>query len=177
MCKTTEIWKPIISYDGLYEASTYGRVKSFIGRYGIKERILKLTKDKNGYLHVLLFKNKSRKYFSVHRLILETFMGSCPLGMECRHLDGNPSNNRLDNLKWGTKIENRADRKLHGTEYNGNQKGINNPMSKINDWIVRIIRQLLKEGKLYQREIAKIFGLDQSSISYIKNRKIWKHIK
>jgi hypothetical protein len=50
----------------------------------------------------------------VHALILEAFVGPCPPGLECRHLDGNPANNRLDNLIWGTRIENQDDRRRHG---------------------------------------------------------------
>lgn len=53
----------------------------------------------------------------VHRLVLEAFVGPCPEGMECRHLDGNPGNNRLDNLAWGTRKENYEDSVEHGTAY------------------------------------------------------------
>lgn len=171
-----EVWKPIIGYEGLYEISNYGRIKSFIKHNGTNERILKLIKSKRGYFYIFLSKNGKREHFYVHILVLEAFIGLRPLNMECRHLDGNPSNNKSNNLLWGTHFENMQDRIRHGRYYTGNQKGINNPSSKINDWIIRIIRRLLEQGDLYQREIAKIFGVDQSLISYIKNKKIWKHI-
>jgi hypothetical protein len=54
-------------------------------------------------------------YRFVHRLVLEAFVGPCPEGMECRHLDGDPANNRLENLRWGTHRENAADQVRHGT--------------------------------------------------------------
>lgn len=64
-----------------------------------------------------------RKRLYIHRLVLISFVGPCPDGMECRHLDGNPSNNRLDNLQWGTKIENMVDRKRHGREAKRQRSG------------------------------------------------------
>lgn len=65
------------------------------------------------YLQVRLKWNGKSRLCRVHRLVLDAFMGPCPAGHECRHLDGNPVNNRLDNLCWGTPLENAADRKDH----------------------------------------------------------------
>ncbi len=64
----------------------------------------------DGYLTVKI-QGKPR---TVHRLVLEAFVGPCPPGMQCRHLDGNPANNRLENLAWGTHAENAADKIRHG---------------------------------------------------------------
>lgn len=62
------------------------------------------------YLYVNLRGNKKLR---VHRLVLAAFAGPCPDGMECRHLDGNPNNNNLANLEWGTPLQNALDRKEH----------------------------------------------------------------
>lgn len=101
-----EIWKDIPGYIGLYQASSLGLIRSLIRWNGTNGRILKQSIRKDSRLKVILCKNKIRKTCKVHRLILETFVGPCPPDMECRHLDGNPSNNKLENLKWGTAHEN-----------------------------------------------------------------------
>src|SRR5262245_38045005 len=58
-------------------------------------------------------------YFRTSRLVLLAFVGPCPEGMECRHLDGNPQNNHVDNLRWGTSAENTEDQRRHGTLIGG----------------------------------------------------------
>ena len=102
-----EIWKPIEGYEGLYDVSNYGRVRSYRkmikGRpiiYNISQQFMNLHKDKNGYLLVSLRKNGSQKSKRIHRLVLAAFIGNCPVNMECHHLDSNPSNNQINNLKW-----------------------------------------------------------------------------
>lgn len=175
-----EIWKDIPGYERIYQVSNLGNIKRLVGYKCLIERILKSAScNKYGHQFVCLYKNNIRKEYLVHRLILETFIGPCLLGMECRHLDGNPRNNRLANLCWGTKSENIQDRIIHGTESSGSRKGINrgisNGMSTLNNWIIRIVKQLLKQKFLQQKEIAKIFRISDSVVSNIKYGKIWKH--
>jgi hypothetical protein len=94
-----EIWKDISGYVGLYAVSNWGRIKSIY--YG-KEIILKPRINcRDGYCYINLWKNKKAKTHRIHRIVLKIFVGPCPSGMECRHLDGNRENNRLDNLRWG----------------------------------------------------------------------------
>jgi hypothetical protein len=71
---------------------------------------LKPHPQKRGHCAVDLGRRSTRY---VHHLVLEAFVGLCPEGQECRHLDGNPGNNRLGNLAWGTRLENMADRYRH----------------------------------------------------------------
>lgn len=83
-----------------------------------------------GYLLVNLYSEvQPPKSYRVHRLILETFVGPCPVGMEGRHLDGNKQNNHLTNLAWGTPKENGKDRILHGTSLRGERS----PHAKLTD--------------------------------------------
>lgn len=70
--------------------------------------------DKDGYCRVSLSKKGKKSSYRTHRLVLETFVGPCPKGHETRHKDGDPANNRLDNLCWGTPKENAKDRGDHG---------------------------------------------------------------
>lgn len=88
-----------------YQVSDDGQI---IGPSG---KVLKPMVSDSGHLYIFI--NKRRRY--VHRLILEAFIGKCPPGRECRHLDGNPKNNKIDNLTWGTRQENVNDRWIHGT--------------------------------------------------------------
>lgn len=135
-------------------------------------RMLRLTEG-NRYLRVKLCKNNMRKIYLVHRLILKTFISDCPKGMQGCHNDGNPSNNFIENLRWDTCKRNMADKRQHKTE----NKGSNNGMSKLNEKQVRIIKYLLKENILSIKEIAKIFDVHIATIYYIKDQKIWKHVK
>lgn len=98
----SEIWKPIPNYEGLYEASSLGRIRS-VYRYN---RILKPMISNSGYARVDLFKNKNRKQFSVHRLIAMTFISNPEGKKAVNHIDENKLNNCIDNLEWVTHKEN-----------------------------------------------------------------------
>lgn len=134
--------RPILNYPN-YSITQSGRVwvKVRYGRDGYKAggRWLKPFRSGNtGHLHVELCKNGIPKAVYVHQLVLEAFVGSCPEGMECRHLDGNPKNNELENLCWGTRKENQADRKRHGTSNCGERQG----RVKLTECKVELIRLL-----------------------------------
>ncbi len=88
------------------------------------------------------------------------------------HNDGNPANNRLSNLRWGTLSSNEIDKIKHGTSNHGERHG----RAKLNEQQVRIIRWLLKNTNMFQKEIGKVFKVTQSHIDSIKHYKQWKHI-
>ena len=104
-----EIWKDIKGYEGLYQVSNLGRVKSLshivqrkFSSYSVKEKILKPAKDKQGYHYLVLCVNCKTKTFQVHRLVAQAFIEN-PNSLPCiNHKDENPSNNRVDNLEWCT---------------------------------------------------------------------------
>ena len=95
-----EIWKPIPNYEELYMVSNLGRVKSVK-----RDKILKEQLNERGYLRVSLSKNNKQKIYSVHRLVMITFIGY-EEGKQVNHIDGDKTNNRLDNLEWTTQSEN-----------------------------------------------------------------------
>lgn len=116
-----EVWKPIPEYSQ-YEASTLGNVRSVdrmipagTGTRFMPGRTLRQNPNTRGYLQVRLHKGSEAKSFAVHRIILTTFVGPRPDGMETRHLNGDRRDNRLTNLAYGTPKENAADRVAHGT--------------------------------------------------------------
>lgn len=171
-----EIWKDIPGYKGLYQVSDLGRVKSFISWNGTSTRILKPGQDTHGYFGVNLYEQKKGKFTYIHKLVLETFIGPCPNKMECRHLNDNRKDNRLKNLRWGTRSENLLDRSRNGISNTGDHKGSKNQMAKLtNDDVVRI-RCLLAKGHLTQEEISKLFNVTRMAISLIKCGKRWKHV-
>lgn len=108
-----EQWKDIAEYEGLYQVSDQGRIKS-TRRRGATGGILKVYLDPDGRPLVRLYlRNKSRN-IRVCRIVLETFVGPCPAGLECCHWDDVPTNNKVSNLRWDTRKENRADAKRNG---------------------------------------------------------------
>ncbi len=105
-----EQWRPIPGWEGLYQVSDHGRVRSL--RTG---KILKAGMNRR-HRHVALCSGGG-KSFRVHRLVMEAFVGPLPEGMEVRHLDDDPDNNRLSNLVYGTRSENMLDRVRNGTHH------------------------------------------------------------
>lgn len=118
-----EIFKDIEGYEGLYQVSNLGRVKSLNYNHTNQERILKGVKNAYGYIQVGLHKEGKKKIFKVHRLVYQTFIGEIPKGMQVNHIDEDKTNNRLDNLNlmtpkensnWGTRNERMAEAKTNG---------------------------------------------------------------
>lgn len=112
-----EIWKPIKGYDGLYEVSNMGRVRSLdrkslvknsekkIAR-NIKGKVLKSVDNGHGYKLVNLAKNSKTKKFYIHRLVAETFLPNSETKLQVDHMDFNKANNKVSNLRWVSAIEN-----------------------------------------------------------------------
>ena len=92
-----EIWKDVVGYEGLYQVSNLGNVKSFCKS---KIHIKKCTLNDKGYLVITLSKNKKHKTFRVHKLVAETFLLNQNNYLEINHKDGNKLNNCVDNLEW-----------------------------------------------------------------------------
>jgi len=165
-----EVWKQIPGYEGLYEVSNLGRVRSLgrivdhgnSGKLTIKARLLKLNLDRYQYVFLSRFGRPVR--FRVHTLVLTTFSGPCPEGMVCRHLNGDPVDNRWpENLVWGTPAENIQDEIRHGQTMRRNFKLTDEQVAQI-----RLLR-----GTMSQQKIADRFGVHQNTISLIFLGKIY----
>lgn len=108
----TEQWRAIAGYEGLYEVSDQGNVRSL---HWNPPRILRAGTTAAGYKLVCLAKAGRSTSYNVHQLVLETFVGPRPEGSECCHGAGGPADNRLANLRWDTSSANNFDQVLHGT--------------------------------------------------------------
>ena len=101
-----ELWSDIDGYEGLYQVSNLGRVKSLNYNKTGKERMLKPGTDGFGYLFVILYKNRNQRLFKVHRLVANAFIPNPDVKPEVNHKDEDKTNNCLTNLEWMTSKEN-----------------------------------------------------------------------
>lgn len=171
-------WKPLPACDD-YMVCEDGRIASRLkrGRKGgspYREwHLIKPHADKLGYMHfnVALGRVTDRLTYQVHRAVLEAFVGICPPGMQCRHLDGDPGNNRLGNLLWGTPLENTEDKAAHGRIPAGEEHWA----TKLTEPDVREMRRLRAEGMTYPALAAK-YGMTEVGCYLIVARKRWKHV-
>ena len=146
-----ENWLPIPGYEGFYEASDLGRIRS-VDRtispkggptYLCKGKIISTKFVENEKRVVInLWKENKQKQFRLHKLIMLTFVGPRPEGMDICHYDGNAQNNRLDNLRYDTRSANIQDAIRHGTS----TRGDNNGRSVLNSKMVMAMRLMRKQG-------------------------------
>ena len=142
-----EIWRDIEGYEGLYQISNKGRVKSL---YNGSERILRPGIDGYGYMFVGLYHDNIRNFFKLHRLVAQAFIPNLYNKPQVNHLDENKKNNCVDNLEWATAKENSN----YGTR---------------NERLSRKILQYSKSGDFIREwpsalEVERIFGIANSNI-------------
>jgi len=202
-----EVWKEIEGYNGDYQVSNFGRVKSF-KQDKIKGIILRQSENGNGYSQVQLYINGKSKSKQIHILMYENFNNYSLKKDECiHHKDNNKINNSLYNFQAMTKSEHarlhqtgtkhseeskRKNRDSHLGKYKGEDNPFydkhhsekskklireNHPNVVLTEQKVIKIRLLCDEEILTQRKIAEMFGVSPMTISDIKLRKSWKDIK
>lgn len=178
----SERWLPVSGWEALYEASSLGRVRSrdristYVRRDGrtmtrhLRGKILRQSyhEQRGGYPSVGLHENGVQNTVFVHRLVCEAFHGTDPGGKDVAHCDGNPRNNRADNLRWATRRQNMADTIPHGTRAWGERHGA----AKLT---LQQVLQIRASENVPQRELAKQFAVYQSCISNIRAGRRWAH--
>ena len=176
-----EEWLDIRKWEGFYQVSSKGRVRSLTrtirqkSRWGEQLRtfpgkMLKLNKCTNNYTFVQLSKPGFKaKCQLVHRLVAEAFLGPAPDKHEVCHKNGDRSDNRALNLRWGTRKSNHADKILHGTD----NRGENNHMCKLREKDVIAIRRSL----LPLKALAVEYKVSEPTISDIRNYKSWTWLR
>lgn len=184
-----EIWKDIEEYEGLYQISNLGRVKSFGKQTGFYTRkhelILKDNIDKDGYHLTTLIKKRTRQHLRIHRLVAEAFIPNPEDKPQVNHKDGNKDNNSVENLEWCTPSENvkhSYDKKLHKYHIRIRAFGTENPAA-------RKIKQYDLKGNFIKtwntiREASKTLNIGETNIGACCRGKqktaggyIWKYIE
>lgn len=169
-----EQWRPVVGFEGWYEVSNRGNVRTVAARVTNRKRKARVRPKvyrRTGHLAVRLCVQAKHYWRFVHRLVLEAFVGPCPRGMQCAHNNGDPQDNRIANLRWDTVKGNAADRKRHGTERVGSLNG----NSKLTEADVRQIRQLNRQG-LILKDIAARFETTPQNVFFIVTGTTWRHV-
>ena len=181
-----EIWKAVVGYEGIYEVSSLGRVRSLdkikIGsrfNSNIKGKILSLRVVNHGYRALILQNNNIKKNVPVHRIVAKAFIPNPEGKKEVNHINLIKDDNRVENLEWCTRSENMIhagkNGKLGGTK--GMFIGSKSVRSKIVESDVIEIRRLSKEEKLSSPKIQGLFpSINARHIRDIINRVYWTHI-
>lgn len=171
-----EIFKPIKDYEGFYEVSNLGKVKSLAKTWSAgrkSDSILKPGHRKAGYDFVVLCVNKVKEYASIHRLVAEHFCDNPFNYKVVNHINGNKFDNRSVNLEWCTTSHNCQH--AYDTGLKEGKRGIENHMAKLKQEDIPEIKLLSKMG-VPQTEIGKKFGVGQQQISRIVTNQRWKYI-
>jgi hypothetical protein len=171
MTKIIEIWKSVVGYEGLYEVSSFDRVRSYQARWK-RLRILKPYVSR--YVSYMLTKNGKHDNLLLHRIKMMAFN---PIedynSMQVNHIDGNKLNNHLSNLEWCTPKENSQHSIRIGLKKG--KRGSDLWFSKLSEYDIPFIRSLVKGG-VKQPVVSKMYGVCRSTISGITTNRRWKHV-
>jgi hypothetical protein len=170
----TEFWKDIEGYEGLYQISNKGRVKSLGNKHRKSVMILKPTIEYYGYHTVSLCRNQEGKTKKVHRLVAKAFVSGYDDTKEINHKDGNKLNNIPENLEWVTVKENAQHAFRIGLRKNS--KADKHPERKISSEDVFCIHGLYLTGLFTQLDIGRMFGISDGHVGMILDGKRWKSI-
>lgn len=176
-------WADIPTYEGLYQVSMMGNVRSLDRLVtdecngGVRTRwfpgrpIMPQRNCRTGYWYVMLQKNGVRKNVTLHRLVAKVFLANPENKPEVHHKREPKTNNRASNLKWVTTAEHHALTVVLGQQTKGSRHG----MSKLNEPQVTKIRQLAKQGQT-RKEVAALFNVSTDMVGRIVRRQNWTHI-
>ncbi len=165
-----ERWLPVPGYEGLYEVSDFGNVRSLHRSFRPRIRGNLLTPAMSGrYLMVVLYREKRRKSWLIHQLVLLAFRGARPPEMESLHGPGGRLDNRLANLSYGTRAKNSGpDRVRDGTSNRGERCGT----AKLTEAIVLECRRRYAAGEA-QQDLTREFGVHPGTMSQAITGKRW----
>lgn len=172
-----ERWIPVPGYEGFYEVSDLGRLRSLRCGMGIRSRprIVRGMVERNGYRRWRLTTPETgrhgKRYLS-HRLVLSAFRGEPPADHECAHVDGTRLNNVLPNLQWVAHAENIRQRDEHGTTAWGERDG----QAKLTREDVHNIRRRYAAGGISHAALAREHGVCTATVSHILNGRNWRRL-
>jgi len=175
-----EIWKEVAGYEGLYEASNLGRIRSVprtlidgLGRARrYRSKILTGGVSDKGYWAVMMCRGSVQRMTLISRLVAETFIPNPDGKAEVNHKDGNKNDNSVNNLEWMTHQEN----SLHRNAVLRKNIGDKNYGAKMTNETVMEMRKMREETGYAYRIIAEKFGLNENTIYRAITKRHWKHI-
>lgn len=170
-----EVWEQLPDAHG-YEVSTLGRVRSYWkNRWGIRRKPHILTGGvcNKGYMCVKIKYPDKTRTVTIYKLVLLTFVGPAPKGMECCHGNGINTDDRLCNIRWDTPSNNQKDKLKHGTHRQGEK--IN--FAKLTEDQVREIKSNPRGTGVTLKQYAKKYNVNWMTIWDIENGRTWKHVK
>ena len=190
-----EEWRPVVGFEGLYEVSSYGQVRSLdrwvdqaagprrtIARRFYPGRLLSPNTVGNGYLQVSLCRDGRATYRKVYQLVCEAFHGPKPDHCtQVRHLDGDTFNNYYRNVIWGTVTENEEDKKIHGRHQRGSRHAHTDLTERQVSEMYRSFLSADRDayGRVKVGTIAKLvtdFGTTKNSVENIVYKRTWQHV-
>lgn len=178
---SVEVWKDVKGYEGLYQVSSLGRIKSFekcVNRgkchRGWKEHLLAFGIDGSGYFRTNLANLGKNRTVKVHRIVAETFLDNPDNLPQVNHKDGDKQNNHVDNLEWCDASHNIRHAFEHGL--NRKPKGELNPAAKLSQSDVNFIRENYtpRHPEFGTVALGKRFGVHRKTISRITTGQYWK---
>lgn len=166
---SAERWAPVPGFPG-YEVSTLGAVRSLKRKAPV---VLWQETDPDGYKRVKFFRDGKYHHRAVSRVVAHAFLGQAPEGRPyCCHRDGDPANNAVTNLRWGSQKENAADKVAHGTA----QVGSKHPRAVLDEATAAAIKRRLEES-LTAPAIAREFDVTHHVVYDIKRGRTWTHVQ
>lgn len=161
--RTSEVWRAVVGYEGLYEVSNHGKVRN------ASRRELSTPADGRGYAKVNLSKNKRKLQKSVHSLVAEAFLGPRPPGYDINHKNGIKTDNRVENLEYVTRQQNLRHAIAMGITPTGSRRRD----AKLSSDDVREVRDRLSRGETH-KSIAARFGVCREVVGLIYRGKTYK---
>jgi DNA-binding transcriptional regulator YiaG len=165
-------WVAISGYEGRYEISEFGDVRSLRCRHGARVFPIKQVIASDGYLAVSLFDGIKAKTHPVHVLVAREFIGPRPVGFDINHMSGVKHENHAANLEYCTRSENMKHAVKHGLRLP--RQGEKHHGAKLTNEQVFLIRELLSENASGD-EVARIMNITKSTVSNIKHGRTWSH--
>ncbi len=177
-----EVWKPVVGFEGVYEVSSFGRIRSL--RRTIRHGRTKAPSIRNGVMLCFGKQSSGHLFFQlprpggafqttrVHRVVAAAFLGPCPPGLQVNHIDGNPANNRIENLEYCTHAENMRHARDVLRAWPVGELHYN---AKLTEDGVRKIRTMRASGMTFQA-IADTMGIGRKTASRACYGECWGHV-
>jgi len=175
-CVTEEMWKDVVGYEGVYQVSSFGRVKRVKAASGTHiDKVLTPFRQTCGYLVVHLCHKRKRATCLVHRLVALAFLPPSDKS-QINHKNGDKTNNRLDNLEWATPKENIQHAYAVLGRKPSQPKGEENRNAKLTVQQVRQVRTLYATDNYSHRALADMYGVSSHTIGRILRCEAWQHV-